>query len=86
MGDLPRILRVPSSTNCKIPGQPRPVRLLETSDKRYNPKELEWYLDTIGAPGLMSTVPTETGKAHAIAAAVSGAKLIYDPKCQSPIR
>ena len=29
VADLTRVLRVPSTANCKVPGNPRPVRLLE---------------------------------------------------------
>jgi hypothetical protein len=50
VGDLPRVLRVPGTTNCKIPGQPRPTRLLEIDPaRRYHYSDLEDFLDEIGA-------------------------------------
>jgi hypothetical protein len=49
VGDLARVLRVPATTNCKLPGTPRPVTIAEFNDRRYNASDLEEYLDLIGA-------------------------------------
>ena len=39
--DLARVLRVPGTVNHKLPGQPRPVRIIESSDHRYGPDDFE---------------------------------------------
>ncbi len=76
VGDLTRVLRVPGTCNCKIPGQPRPVRLIDVNDRRYNPSELGWHLDTIGAPQVVSR-PAQV---------VSGEKLIYSTEAEPPFQ
>lgn len=49
--DLARILRVPGTSNTKLPGQPRPVRLLRADPGRtYNPEEIDDHLDVLGIP------------------------------------
>jgi hypothetical protein len=63
VGDLTRVLRVPGTCNCKIPGQPRSVQLIEINDRRYNPSEMDEYLDMIGAervsPKVVHVMPGE---------------------------
>ncbi len=60
VGDLPRVMRVPGTANCKIAGTPRPVRLLEINDRRYNPSDMEEYLDLIGAERVSTTAPKQS--------------------------
>jgi hypothetical protein len=76
VGDLTRVLRVPGTSNCKIPGHPRPVQLIDINDRRYNPTELEWYLDTIGAPLV----------ANRTALVISGEKLTYSTDAEPPFQ
>lgn len=75
VADLTRVLRIPGTANRKIPDRPRPVRLLEINEHRYNPGELAEYLDSI-APIL---VP-----ARAIRPATVSASLIYDSTVNPP--
>jgi len=49
LGDLARILRVPGTTNCKDPSNPKAVVIHVHSDHRYNPSDLSRYLDHLGA-------------------------------------
>lgn len=72
VGDMTRVMRCPGTTNCKIPGQPRPCVLRTVTDRRYNPSDLEEYLDLIGA------ARTEAPRARGI---VVG-QLTYDPTVQ----
>jgi hypothetical protein len=45
LGDPTRVLRLPDTTNHKLPGQPVPVRLLEFNpQRRYDPGDLELVL------------------------------------------
>jgi hypothetical protein len=44
LADLARVLRVPGTTNCKDPSNPKPVVVESLSDRRYNPSELADYL------------------------------------------
>ena len=39
--DLARVLRVPGTRNLKLDGEPRPVRLLESSGRRYSPDDFD---------------------------------------------
>lgn len=39
--DLARVLRVPGTINHKLESQPRPVRIIESSDVRYSPEDFE---------------------------------------------
>jgi len=66
-------MRVPGTTNCKIPGQPRPVQTLDVNDHRYNPSDLDDYLDRIGAARVTSLSPV-----------ASSEKLVYSPDAQPP--
>jgi putative DNA primase/helicase len=45
LGDLARILRIPGTTNCKDPANPKAVVLYAHSDNRYNPDDLAKYLE-----------------------------------------
>ncbi|MGB9457176.1 MAG: hypothetical protein WCB12_14105 [Bryobacteraceae bacterium] len=49
VGDLTRVMRVAGTTNWKVPGQPRPAELLDLNNHRYEPSDLDGYLDLIGA-------------------------------------
>ena len=69
VGDLTRVLRVPGTSNCKIPGEPRLVTIREINERAYNPSDLEEYLDIIGA------ARTDAPKA----VSVSVGRLAYDP-------
>jgi hypothetical protein len=46
--DLARVLRVPGTKNCKDPSNPKDVRILAQADRRYDPSEIEKYLDSAG--------------------------------------
>ena len=48
--DLARVLRVPGTTNCKDPANPKPVVIHSQTDLRYNPSDLSEYLDEFGVP------------------------------------
>lgn len=43
--DLARLMRLPGTFNCKIPGQPRPVTILESNPVRYQVAEIQGYLE-----------------------------------------
>ncbi len=48
--DLSRVLRLPGSMNNKVPDDPQPVQVIQHSDQRYDPSDLENILDTFGVP------------------------------------
>ncbi len=48
LADLARVLRVPGTTNCKDPVNPKPVVIHTQSDFRYNLTEFAEYLDQMG--------------------------------------
>ena len=48
LADLARVLRVPGTTNCKDPVNPKPVVIYTQTDLRYNPSDLTEYLDEFG--------------------------------------
>lgn len=48
VSELARVLRVPGTTNTKDPSDHRPVQVLSRSSRRYDPKEIEEYLDEAG--------------------------------------
>lgn len=48
LADLARVLRLPGTTNCKYPANPKPVVMHSQSDVRYNPSELADFLDDLG--------------------------------------
>ncbi len=73
VADLTRVLRVPGTVNLKIAGRPRPVRILERNDRRYNPSNLTEYLDLIGAEDVT-----------AIKTSVDGT-IEYSPQAQPPL-
>ncbi len=50
VADLARVMRVPGTTNKKVPGAFRPVELTELNDRRYTPEEIRVYLDRAGVP------------------------------------
>jgi len=50
LADLARILRVPGTTNCKDPYNPKPVVLHSHNHRRYNPSDLAEYMDDLGVP------------------------------------
>lgn len=49
LADLARVLRVPGTTNCKDPANPKAVGIHSQSDLRYNPSEFADFLDDLGA-------------------------------------
>ncbi len=73
VGDLTRVLRVPDTTNKKVSSQPRPVRLIELNEYRYNQSDLEEYLDIIGA----DRAPLSAGGAQDIAP-ITGLQYSHD--------
>ena len=73
VADLTRVLRVPGTVNLKIPGRPRPVRILERTDCRYNPSDLTEYLDMIGAAEVASVTTSSEGEIE------------YSPDAQPPL-
>jgi hypothetical protein len=50
LADLARVLRVPGTSNCKDPSNPKAVVIHSKIDRRYNPSELEEYLDDLAVP------------------------------------
>lgn len=50
LADLARVLRVPGTTNCKDPANPKPALIHSQTDLRYNPSEFADYLDDLGVP------------------------------------
>lgn len=48
--DLARILRVPGTTNIKIPTDPVVARIIELNERRYNLSEFEEYLNSFTQP------------------------------------
>jgi len=51
LADLPRVLRIPGTTNWKDPANPKPVAVYSYSGRRYNPSDFEELLDEMGVPG-----------------------------------
>jgi hypothetical protein len=47
LADLARVLRVPGTTNCKDPANPKPVTIHALTDLRFNPSEIAEYLDDL---------------------------------------
>jgi hypothetical protein len=47
LSDLARVLRIPGTVNGKDPGCPKEVTVYSSSDRRYNPSEIEEYLDDL---------------------------------------
>ncbi|MGA8025867.1 MAG: hypothetical protein WB992_01895 [Bryobacteraceae bacterium] len=52
LADLARVLRVPGTTNCKDPSNPKRVVIHSSCDRRYNPSDLEEYLDDLSVPDI----------------------------------
>jgi hypothetical protein len=77
VGDLPRVLRVPGSTNTKIEGQPRPVRLIELNDRRYNMSEFREFLDSIDMR--RDKAPAAATAPQAVGRLVYDAAVVIDP-------
>lgn len=50
LADLARVLRVPGTLNHKDRAHPKPVKVHQVTDRRYNLSDLEDYLDQIGIP------------------------------------
>ncbi|MCW5981976.1 MAG: hypothetical protein KIT09_28080 [Bryobacteraceae bacterium] len=50
LADLPRVLRIPGTSNCKDPANPKPVAPYSFTGRRYNPSDIEEYLDELGIP------------------------------------
>jgi hypothetical protein len=50
LADLARVLRVPGTRNCKDPANPKPVEIHQHADRRYNPSEIEEYLEDHAIP------------------------------------
>lgn len=75
VGDLPRVLRVPGTTNCKLPGQPRPVSLIELNCRRYNPSEFREFLDSISEPRV---------EAPPAASCTGNGNIKYNPAAEPP--
>jgi hypothetical protein len=48
LGDLARVLRIPGTTNCKDPANPKAVVIHAQSDNRYEPSGLAKYLADLG--------------------------------------
>lgn len=53
LSDLARVLRIPSTVNGKDPNQPKPVTVHSCGGHRYNPSELEEFLDDLAVPDLI---------------------------------
>ncbi|MCL5742985.1 MAG: hypothetical protein M1541_03515, partial [Acidobacteria bacterium] len=76
VGDLTRVLRVPATSNCKIPGRARPVQLVQINDHRYNPSDIEEFLDLIGAERV----------SMAKAQVVAGEQVKYSSDAEPPLQ
>jgi hypothetical protein len=50
VADVARLLRVPGTTNCTDPANPKPVTIGSRTDRRYSPSELIEYLDDMEVP------------------------------------
>ena len=50
LADLARVLRIPGTTNCKDPVNPKPVEIQVQTGHRYNPSDFAEYLDELGVP------------------------------------
>jgi hypothetical protein len=50
LADLARILRIPGTVNGKDPNQPKQITVHSFEGRRYNPSELEEYLDDLSIP------------------------------------
>lgn len=50
LSDLARVLRVPGTQNWKDPENPKPITVYSQTDRRYNPSDLEEYLDDMQIP------------------------------------
>ena len=50
LADLARVLRVPGTRNCKDPANPKPVQIHQHADRRYNPSDIEEYLEDQAIP------------------------------------
>ena len=59
LADLARVLRVPGTTNCKDPSNPKSVVIQSYSEFRYNPADLTEYLDALDVADQDAEVRTE---------------------------
>ena len=50
LSDLARVLRIPGTKNVKDPANPKEVRVLSATDRRYNLSDFEELLDDAGIP------------------------------------
>jgi len=83
VADLARVMRVPGTTNTKITGDVRPVKIMEINDRRYDPQEIRAYLDRELTP---STLAPQRQSTHvAPAQLVAGDHLVLDPSAEAPV-
>ena len=66
LADLPRVMRVPGTSNFKDPNSPKPVVVHELSDRRYNLSDFEDFLDGLGIPGPESQERVARGPAESV--------------------
>lgn len=60
--DLARVLRLPGTVNRKIPTDCRLVRVVQDDGIRYNPSELEDFLDAMGVPEIQVLKTDDHGR------------------------
>jgi hypothetical protein len=56
--DLARVARVPGTQNLKVPGEPKLCRVLERTGLRYNPSDIEDWLDDHKVPDELQQAAT----------------------------
>ena len=84
VADLARVMRIPGTTNTKVPADFRPVEIVEMNDRRYDPQQIRAYLDRKLAP----SVPNAP-QLHAVAGpaqVVMGEDIVLDPAAEPPFR
>jgi hypothetical protein len=80
LADLPRVMRVPGTSNFKAPASPKPVLVHEVSERRYNLSDFEDFLDTLGIPGPES----QEQAARGLTQTVSDSGLVVNLNAQVP--
>jgi hypothetical protein len=89
--DLARVMRIPGTTNTKVPGDHRPVKLVELNDRLYTSEEIRDYLDCSGVsapvqacarPASPSAAPASAIKSTASMPAV--ADFVLNPNAEPP--
>jgi hypothetical protein len=80
LADLARFLRVPGTRNCKDPANPKPVEIHQHADRRYNPSDLDEYLEDQAIPDAEAQERT----AQAWKESFSDKPMVIDPSAAVP--